>query len=104
MRAGMPPRHLPLRPGPHISADIERADGELRDIARGNVERYQLLRESLRRLAAGAGGPDLAEMAREVLSGRATLRHAMMSRAYAEAWAPHIQRLIAAVDEQRRNS
>jgi hypothetical protein len=79
------------------------ADPEFRDIARGDPGRYRLLQESLRRLAAGSAGPDLAEMAREVLSGRITLRRAMNSRAYAEAWYPYVERLIKAVDDQRRS-
>lgn len=83
-------------------AGTDPADPELRDMAGGDLGRYQLLRDSLRRLAAGAAGPDLAEMAREVLAGRVTLRQAMNSRAYAEAWHPHVQRLIKVVDDQRR--
>src|SRR5215471_16967847 len=69
-------------------------DAEMHDIARGDPERYRLLHESLGRLAAGAAGPDLQEMAREVLAGRLTLRRAVLSGAYAGAWRPHAERLI----------
>src|SRR5690348_8113189 len=69
-------------------------DAEMHDIARGDPDRYRLLLESLRRLAEGVAGPDLREMAREVLAGRLTLRRAVLSGAYAEAWRPHAERLI----------
>jgi hypothetical protein len=41
------------------------------------------LKASLQRLRDGAGGPVLAEMAREVLEGRTTLRDVARSSAYA---------------------
>jgi hypothetical protein len=59
-------------------------EDELRSMARGDPGKYQLVRDSLGRLAEGAAGPDLQEMAREVLAGRVTLRRAMMSGGYAE--------------------
>jgi hypothetical protein len=42
------------------------------------------LKENLRRLRDGAAGPELAEMAREVLEGRTTLREVARSAAYSE--------------------
>ena len=41
------------------------------------------LKASLQKLRAGVGGPALAEMAREVLEGRTTLRDVARSSAYA---------------------
>lgn len=79
------------------------ADHELRDIARGDPGRHRLLRDALERLETGAAGPDLAEMAGEVMAGRITLRRAMTSRAYADAWRPHLEQVLKTVDEQRRS-
>lgn len=41
------------------------------------------LKANLERLRDGVGGPELAEMARDVLSGRTTLRDVARSSAYA---------------------
>lgn len=79
-------------------------DDELLNIARGDGERHRLLRESLERLANGAAGPELQEMAREVVAGRVTLRRAMLSGAYSEAWGPHVDRLIRWHDNARGES
>jgi hypothetical protein len=79
-------------------------DEELRGIARGDPAAYQLLRSSLQRLAEGAGGSDLQEMAREVLAGRVTLRKAMLSGAYAEAFRPHLDQLVRTIDDTRRKN
>jgi hypothetical protein len=69
-------------------------DDELRSIARGDAAKEQLLRDSLRRLAEGAAGPELREMAHEVMAGRVTLRQAMLSRVYSEALWPYAERLL----------
>jgi hypothetical protein len=51
------------------------------------------LKVSLQRLRDGAGGPALAELARDVLEGRTTLRDVARSSAYATAMTPVMQRL-----------
>jgi hypothetical protein len=53
------------------------------------------LRSSLRRLADGAAGPKLAEMARDLLDGRLDLRTVARSNAYADD-------LIGAIDRFQR--
>lgn len=54
----------------------------LRDLAGGDEARAELLRASLGRLASGAAGELLQEMARDVLAGRIALRQALTSDAY----------------------
>jgi hypothetical protein len=61
------------------------AADEISDIARGDPIMASVLRESLKRLATGASGPLLREMATEVLEGRVSLREAVRSPHYAEA-------------------
>ncbi|MCK2236588.1 MULTISPECIES: hypothetical protein [unclassified Crossiella] len=56
----------------------------LLDIAKDPV-RAQALRQSLERLAGGAGGSALADMASDVLAGRTDLRSAVLSGTYTEA-------------------
>jgi cytochrome c-type biogenesis protein CcmH/NrfG len=51
------------------------------------------LKASLRRLSDGAAGPMLAEMARDVLEGRTTLRDVARSSAYATAMTDVVGRL-----------
>nr|WP_296076098.1 hypothetical protein [uncultured Actinoplanes sp.] len=57
-------------------------DGELERIA-GNRKTAAQVRRALERLREGAAGPDLAEMARDVLDGRISLRDVARSSAYA---------------------
>jgi hypothetical protein len=58
---------------------------DLVDIAGGDRARARLLQESLRRLADGAGGADLREVARDVIDGRVDRRAAMLSASYSNA-------------------
>jgi hypothetical protein len=60
------------------------ADPDLRDVGH-DPGRTRMLRTSLRVLAEGEAGPELQEMARDVLSGRVSLREALMSSAYSGA-------------------
>jgi hypothetical protein len=53
----------------------------------GNPALTRQLKASLQRLANGLGGPVLAEMARDVLDGRISLRDVTRSYAYADAMA-----------------
>lgn len=78
----------------YANPDPPAATAGLRDMTRGNEARHRALRQALARLATGAAGDDLQEMAQEVLAGRITLRQAMHSCAYAEAWYTHVERLI----------
>ncbi|MDQ8701996.1 hypothetical protein RCO28_05755 [Streptomyces sp. LHD-70] len=59
-------------------------DSELLDMSQGDPAQARLLRKSLETLAAGHGGDALKEMAREVLSGRSSLREAANVSAYSE--------------------
>ena len=56
-----------------------------RDLERmsGSPELAHEIKQSLRRLSNGAAGPQLAEMARELLEGRTDLRTVAQSSAYA---------------------
>ncbi|WHT19016.1 hypothetical protein N8J89_38980 [Crossiella sp. CA-258035] len=65
-------------------------DDPLLDIAK-DPARAKALRQSLERLAAGAGGSALAEMANDVLTGRSDLRTAVLSGTYAEALNSRVQ-------------
>jgi hypothetical protein len=55
----------------------ERLDRELTSIGRGNPGTVRMLRQSLERLAGGAGGADLKEAAKEILAGRIGVRRAL---------------------------
>jgi hypothetical protein len=57
-------------------------DRELDRMA-GNPKVAKLIKESLERLGKGAAGPELAEMAKEVLAGRTSLGTVSQSSAYA---------------------
>jgi hypothetical protein len=57
-------------------------DDELNQMA-GNPKLAKAIKEGLERLSKGAGGPDLQEMARELLAGRTSLRTVGSSTAYA---------------------
>jgi hypothetical protein len=61
----------------------EQLDRDLDDMS-GNPAIAKHLKESLRRLSDGSAGPELAEMAREVLEGRTDLRTVARSSAYAD--------------------
>jgi hypothetical protein len=58
-------------------------DRDLEQMA-GSPALAKAVKENLVRLSKGAGGPDLAEMARELLEGRTDLRAIARSSAYAE--------------------
>lgn len=60
----------------------EQLDRDLEAMS-GNPAIAKHLKESLRRLSRGAAGPELAEMACEVLEGRTDLRTVAGSSAYA---------------------
>jgi hypothetical protein len=61
----------------------EALDRDLEQMS-GNPALAKHIKESLRRLAGGAAGPMLAEMARDVLNGRTDLRTAARSSIYAD--------------------
>jgi len=50
----------------------------------GSPQLAKAVKDSLVRLSKSAGGPDLAELARDVLEGRTDLRAVARSSAYAE--------------------
>lgn len=62
--------------------DEQPIDRELRRMA-GNPEVAAMIKKDLERLATGAAGRDLAEMAKELLEGRSSLRDVGQSAAYA---------------------
>jgi hypothetical protein len=64
------------------SRDDDEVDRQLDEMT-GDPAVTKHLRASLEKLRDGAGGPGLAEMAREVLQGRTTLREVARSSAYA---------------------
>lgn len=55
------------------------------DVAGDDPALARMLQESLKRLEEGVGGPQLQEFAREVLAGRAHIRDAVATDAYASA-------------------
>jgi hypothetical protein len=57
-------------------------DRDLEQMA-GSPQLAKAIKQNLQRLSNGAAGPDLAEMAREVLEGRTDLRTIARSSAYA---------------------
>ncbi|GGQ56239.1 hypothetical protein [Couchioplanes azureus] len=57
-------------------------DDELHRMA-GNPKVAKAIKEGWERLSKGAGGPDLQEMAQELLAGRTSLRTVGASSAYA---------------------
>jgi hypothetical protein len=68
---------------------------DLVDIAGGDQALARLLQESLRRLADGAGGAGLREVAGDVIDGRVDLRAAMLSASYSNAIQEKIQAFAA---------
>lgn len=58
-------------------------DDELTRMA-GNPNAAKAIKDGLERLSKGAGGPELQEMAQELLAGRTSLRTVGSSSAYAE--------------------
>jgi hypothetical protein len=62
----------------------EQVDRDLDEMT-GDPAITRQLKSSLQRLRSGAAGPGLADMARDVLEGRATLRDAVRNPAYASA-------------------
>lgn len=67
-------------------------DAELFDLAGRDPQRAELLRRSLQRLQEGAGGPELQEMARDVLAGRIGLRVAAAYDCYQPALRAEFER------------
>ncbi|MFE1952476.1 MULTISPECIES: hypothetical protein [Streptomyces] len=68
--------------------------------------RQRLLRKALETFRRGDGGPVLEEMAREVLTGRVSLREACLVPAYAEATidrAGEFRRRWAAMSDSERH-
>ena len=59
----------------------ERLNSELEQMA-GNPKLARAIKDALNKLGKGAGGADLAEMARDVLDGRIDLRTVGQSSAY----------------------
>lgn len=59
-------------------------DSEFLEMTQQDPAQVKILRQSLEHLASGLGGDALKEMAREVLSGRMSLREAANVSAYAE--------------------
>jgi hypothetical protein len=80
-------------------------DDELLRLA-GNSRIAAATKENLRRLTTGVAGPDLAEMAEELLAGRTSLRKLGQSAAYApqlsEAFAKFQQWQSELSPEERR--
>jgi hypothetical protein len=58
-------------------------DRDLADMA-GNPRVAAAIKSHLQRLSRGAGGPELAEMASDLLDGRTSLREVGKSEVYAE--------------------
>lgn len=58
-------------------------DRELEQMS-GNPRLARALRDSLERMSGGAAGPAMAEMARDLLAGRTSLRAVGSSSAYAD--------------------
>ncbi len=73
----------------------ERVPRDLLDVAHGDRGAARLLYGSLRQVAEHAGQPELREMAREVLSGRITLRQAVQSDAYREVLSGRLGEFMA---------
>jgi hypothetical protein len=68
---------------------------EIMDVAGQDPARAVVLSLSLRRLATGASGELLAEMAQAVLSGQVSLRQAAASQVYGDAFAKGFSRFWA---------
>jgi hypothetical protein len=87
---------------PAVGSDEERPVAgyeQFLDIAGGDRAMAKLLHESLKKLEQGAGGPDMQEMAADVLAGRIGLREAANSSAYAEAFRESMTRLQSWMEE-----
>lgn len=81
---------------------MSESDGALDDeFARmaGGRKLGQELRRNLERLRGGAAGPDLAEMARDILDGRITVREVARSNAYAVPLGEAMDRYRDALDK-----
>jgi hypothetical protein len=72
-------------------ADSDAIDRELEDLS-GSPSLARELKENLRRLRDGVAGPELAEMAREVLKGDVDLRGVVRSSVYADQFTEAIGR------------
>lgn len=72
-------------------ADSEAIDRELEDLS-GSPSLARELKENLRRLRDGSAGPELAEMARDVLKGDVDLRSVARSSVYADQFIEAIRR------------
>ncbi|BCJ46332.1 hypothetical protein GCM10010168_59710 [Actinoplanes ianthinogenes] len=70
----------------------ERFERELASIGHGHPGRTQMVRDSLRRLADGAGGAELQEAAREILAGRIGIRRALTGEIYGRTLSDGLRR------------
>ena len=77
--------------------DDEPLNRDLEQMA-GNPRVARAMRDGLQRLSEGAGGPAMAELARDLLAGRITLREVGHSAAYADQF----REAIATYEQWRR--
>jgi hypothetical protein len=68
-------------------------DRDLDEMA-GNPRIAAAIKAHLQRLSRGAGGPQLAEMARDLLDGRTSLREVGRSQVYADQFAAATGRFL----------
>jgi hypothetical protein len=68
-------------------------DDELISMAGGDRSMAKAVRASLQRLRDGIGGPEMQEMARDVLEGRSTLRQVGRSEVYGGAFREQFRKL-----------
>src|SRR4051812_43842027 len=82
--ANWPPHHYQPSPTAFQEPDVadDKLDNDLEQMT-GSRGLGKQVKENLRRLADAAAGPELAEMARDVLDGRADLRTLGQSSGYA---------------------
>jgi len=76
----------------------EAIDRELDDMT-GDPALTTSIKDSLTRLRDGAAGPELAEMARDLLDGRISLRQVTRSGLYTEALLRQSAEAVRALDE-----
>ena len=69
----------------------EHLDRQLAEMT-GNPQLARAIKNSLRKLQDGAAGPELAEMAGEILNGRSDLRGLATTSAYAGALTDGVER------------
>jgi hypothetical protein len=76
----------------------EAIDRELDDMT-GDPALTTSIKDSLTRLRDGAAGPDLAEMARDLLDGKISLRQVIRSGVYTEALLNQSAEVVRALDD-----